>query len=523
MLRSYLRYAPLALLTALPFVGCAAEDKKAGLVVALQTDMSIPKDVDAVEIEISAYGNVLHKNTYDVGEGGLNIPATLTILPGEDKNPPVTIRVISYQNREARTLRKVITTVPDDREALLRMPIQWLCDGQVEEKAEDSYASSCSEGESCVAGTCATDTVDVATLPSYSDTALFGGKADGSGACFDTVPCMAAEMQWLDPALFDAETCTISLSSLNSAAGAGDSAPQSLRGPGIRTLEETETEEHINFALSFPPGSDGICGEDENEAYGCFIPLDQDAETGWSIDGDKVKLPAAVCERISQLDAKVSLVTSPACPTKTADTPTCGAWSSVGGSKITVELPPPTGGSAGAPAGTGSVGNLNYTSVPFVAPNGNISVDSPALTGTLTATYDSECIDTEILPMTFEGQQDLCTSGMIGMSGASCDAGYRFNILNADPSIIGLGFELGGATIPTNAQLIVHQGTTEFCTFVQAGMNNILFRDLTQDCESGGAQMVDPTIDAIEIRTFYPTSGGEVALCLDKLSALIEP
>ena len=108
--------------------------------LSVQTDMSIPKDVSQVRIEVSVYGNMLFASTYDVGPSGLKIPATLAIVGGSDPSTPVTIRVLSAQGNTVRTLREVVTTVPASRVATLRVPIQWLCDGQLTALGGDNSA-----------------------------------------------------------------------------------------------------------------------------------------------------------------------------------------------------------------------------------------------------------------------------------------------------------------------------------------------------------------------------------------------
>jgi cysteine-rich repeat protein len=335
------QYAAWALATAFVLAGCGDEEKRAGLVLALQTDMSIPKDVDTVSIEVSTYGSIRFSESYPVGKDGVHIPATLTLLPAEDASTPVTIRVLSWQKGEARTLRRVVTTVPDNREATLRVPIEWLCDGQIEKDGEAVVSSCKKEGESCVAGTCAPDAVDSAVLPDFVPGSVFGGAtADGQGTCFDTSPCFANNVAASELGL-DLEACTLALEPSEDI-GAGGSALGAL------------DPEKLNFALVAPNG-DGICGD-----WGCFIPLDRDDETGWSVDSSTVKLPPAVCTRITEATAE--LVATTACVAKTPDTPTCGDWSTVSGNTITVvdldDLPPPltgTGGtSSGGSSGTGA-------------------------------------------------------------------------------------------------------------------------------------------------------------------------
>ncbi len=283
-------------------LGCAAEDTdKAGLIVSIQTDFSVPKDIDQVRLEVSAKGDVRFGSTLRIGEGELLLPATLVVLPAESGPGNVTVRVISYQaNGEARTLRRVDTQVPDSREALLRMPVEWLCDGQVEAVTAGSETSSCPTGQSCVAGRCASDKVDASTLPDYADSDVYGGgTADGSGRCFDTTACFAKRNAVGDA--LDLESCT---------------APASeLRGAQLGTL---------NLAVALGPGGDGIC--EEGDAGECFIPLDQDDVTGWRLEGDTVHFPPALCEKL-ELPSAPELVQSDSCDTKTARTPTCGPWS----------------------------------------------------------------------------------------------------------------------------------------------------------------------------------------------------
>src|SRR5262245_11268113 len=113
----------------LAWQGCSGKTIKRGeIVVAIQTDMSLPKDVDLVGIQVESFGNIQMANEYQVGPNDLHIPATLAVVAGKDPSQPVTIRVWARQNGKIRTLREVVTTVPTDRVAALSMPVQWLCD-----------------------------------------------------------------------------------------------------------------------------------------------------------------------------------------------------------------------------------------------------------------------------------------------------------------------------------------------------------------------------------------------------------
>ena len=154
-----------ACLAALAFACSTAAPLTPGQVMlAVQTDLSLPKDVDKVRIEVASNGKVHFQRDYEVGPEGLRIPATLGIIAGKDPSVPVTVRVIARKSGELRVLREAITTIPTDRVATLRVPITWLCDEMVVDDGNGGAKSACAEGETCVSGSCVTATVAVEKL-----------------------------------------------------------------------------------------------------------------------------------------------------------------------------------------------------------------------------------------------------------------------------------------------------------------------------------------------------------------------
>lgn len=302
--------------------GCRAERKPPGqLVVSIHTDMSLPQQVDNIRVQVLVHGRAHLDQEYPVGmpDDETRIPATLTLLAGKDPSVPVTIRVSGgRRNGEWRTFREVITTVPADRTAFLRMPVQWLCDGTArtgmpsEPGGRPVLSSSCGDGNSCVAGRCVPSPMPIEMLPDYTPQMVFGGAADpAQGTCFDTVACMSAATV-VEPRLSD---CTIE------------------RPAGVRDL---------NVALRVP--RDGIC---DPGGTSCFIPLDAESPEGWTTvaAGDRLSLPPAVCERMKR-GAVSGIAVSTACPAKTGAIPPCGPWSSVRGATSG----PATDGGAGPTA-----------------------------------------------------------------------------------------------------------------------------------------------------------------------------
>jgi hypothetical protein len=290
------------------------------LVVALDTDMALPDQIDTIELIVSTHGSPLLDLPLPVGKGADTqpIPATLTLVAGPDPSVPATIQVIGWKNGVARTIRQVVTTVPTNRAATLRMPIQWLCDGttQTVPTADGgvAYQSSCGNDATCKQGECVASQVDSNTLTTFTPQIVFGGGSAPSagqtttGSCFDTLPCMLAG---------------------------------TVEAPDDQCTVELPPGGNVNVALRV--AGNGIC---DTTGTTCFVPLDQDPDEGWSIQDGRIALPSKnVCTKLR--DGEIAgVVVSTGCPTKTPSIPPCGAWSSVappvdGGTVVITEAGPP--------------------------------------------------------------------------------------------------------------------------------------------------------------------------------------
>jgi len=290
----------VALIGSLARAASACSNQPNGaLVVAVETDVPLPKDVDTIEIQVEADGSVQFDNPYAVGSGHLLVPATLTLLPGSTVGEPVTIRLLAYQGNTVRMLRQTITTVPTTRVATLLMPIQWLDFGMTTGGSvmnASGVESTCPSGQTPDEGACVNDTVDATTLPEYSAAAVFGGgDGTGDGVCYDLLGCFSASTV----ATLDKSDCSIA----------------------------NPANDVVNVAFVLQPSlGDGECG-----AQGCLVPLP--SGTGWVKDGARIKLPRAVCTNPKVVGARVSTATTASstksCATMTSTTALCGSWSSV--------------------------------------------------------------------------------------------------------------------------------------------------------------------------------------------------
>lgn len=337
---------------------CGSTQPTGQLMVTIQTDMSITKDFDRFRLDVFAHDDrVVESSEHPVGRGAVLIPASIGIVAGKE-DPRVRVRVIAIQGTTGRVYREIVTTVPEDRIALLRMPIQWLCDGSAQPVvgAPDAFIDACPIGQTCNSGSCVTDTIDVRSLPDYSPELVFGGgdETGAGGTCFETEQC------------FDSGgDVEVDLANCRIAHPGGD---------------------QVNVAV-VPADGSGICGK-----QGCYIAIDKSEEFGWfdlfddepvattpigeggapsaepptgaggtvgggiddpgagdepSANGDPgafrspprrtsqegdpsgIQLPPGLCEKIADgLIERVRVTT--ACETKGADVPACGDWSPVG-------------------------------------------------------------------------------------------------------------------------------------------------------------------------------------------------
>jgi hypothetical protein len=295
---------PAALAAGVLLVGaCSNETTKGQLMVSIQTDMAPPKDFDAIRLEVVVNGGLFFGSDYQV-PAEQQMPATFAIVAGSTPGQVVDVRILARQNGTLRFLREAVTTVPSDHLAMLRMPVEWLCDGMVVDGA--SPTSSCPQGQTCVAGACTMSTLNSAALPTFDAAQVFGGSATPGigGTCLDTVACFAGGYRAIPDA-----SCTIP-------------APPAGKG--------------TNVALVTPPGGDGICGPDA-----CLIPLDQGDE-GWQVAGGRLQLPTAACAKVSSGKA-LSIAVTTTCATKTPSIPTCGPWSAVSTIPATFDAGAPDG------------------------------------------------------------------------------------------------------------------------------------------------------------------------------------
>ncbi|MGK4005724.1 hypothetical protein WMF31_24060 [Sorangium sp. So ce1036] len=289
-----LRIALAAL--ALACGGCSPPDE---IVVAVPTDLKLPEDIDTLQIQVFEGSTSRFSAAYErlgAPDAAARLPLTLGFYSTTGGGDSIRIQVAGRAGGArgaVRILREAVTKIPQDRVALLTMPLYFLCDGSGRDDGNGGVVNRvCGEGQTCVAGRCAPSAVDASALPDYSAKAVYGGGSGfGGGDCFDVTACFDGAA----PAGVDAAACSI------------------------------EADGEPNVALRTE--GDGICGDD-----GCLVALDAGSPDGFQTEDGRVRLPPAVCDQLAS--GKVTgVVTAPVtaeCPQKSVGLPTCGPWSASG-------------------------------------------------------------------------------------------------------------------------------------------------------------------------------------------------
>lgn len=356
-------------------VGACAEQKGA-LMLAVNTDMKAPKDVNAVSVTISTNGAIKHSFIGRVTpQGEVLLPATLAIVEPEDVSATIRIRVMAFQDRKPRVLRDVRTTIPSGgRTALLRIPLNFVNDGSVvgsplpangtlpdpypgtggtpngpvegggtseEFDFMGSYQPPCDDiqNQTVIDGECKDNYVDPETLPDFDESAL--GDSTDVGSCFDLAKCFAGALAVADvgqgtgaqdagakdPGTSDGgSTSTPPDSGADGDSGAGvDAGAKPFKDFGLRavTLDRSTCALQLNGAnparlnLALVTPDTGECvrpGE-------CYVPIDR-GSSGWKDENGRVQLPSYVCKLLTGKNLRLATSTE-VCAAKEESNPIC--------------------------------------------------------------------------------------------------------------------------------------------------------------------------------------------------------
>ncbi len=281
----------LGVTTAIGFA--CAEKPPVGLMIAIQTNLSVTKDFDQLGLYITADGVPILTQTYQIEGGSVRLPSTIAIAPPKNPNAVIRVRAVAFKTDAAKVLREGITTVPSNRLAVLPLPLKWINSGSAKgteaEFQVNPFAknvSLCPDLNTKENGICIASSINVDDLKDYNASEIFGGSDTSSGgSCFDVPTCFAQRIE----VPVDDTTCTV-----------------------------TEPPNMTNIAVST------LSGEGEKVGGDNLIVLDEDE---YSVTGAVISLPKTLCDPNGLKPQRKAIFLSPSCESKSSKYPICGPYS----------------------------------------------------------------------------------------------------------------------------------------------------------------------------------------------------
>lgn len=170
-MRAFLVCVALALVAA--GAGCSAE-KATQIVVAIATNLSVPKELDSVDLLLERKGQVKANLNYILDPnkpGFFELPATVAIHAGKDPSIPITITLSGKKGNAEVVTRKARLAFIEGRILLLKMDLLWSCVQQ---------HKKCGTDQTCTDKGCVSMNVDPGKLPDYSTDKAFSSPEAGA-------------------------------------------------------------------------------------------------------------------------------------------------------------------------------------------------------------------------------------------------------------------------------------------------------------------------------------------------------
>ncbi|WP_231511907.1 hypothetical protein [Chondromyces apiculatus] len=264
--------------------GCV--DGPAEIMIVLESDLAVPKDIEQVSIEIVTGGEVQFASDFPTAGDALQLPATLGVVV-HDPTALVTFRATALKGGVPRVTRQAVTRATEGAVGMLRLPLSWFCDGVVCPGGEANPADL----QTCHEGACVPAFVPPADLPDYAPEDVFGGgDGSGDGTCFSVTDCFALPV----PRFLDAATC---------------------RSVGVRA----------DLATAVQTEGDGVCNQ-----QGCFVPLPASMLSTALAEDTSLALPTRICDRTGTTQA-LGVAQSTSCGPWAQPHPLCGPWAPTAG------------------------------------------------------------------------------------------------------------------------------------------------------------------------------------------------
>lgn len=289
---------------------CAPESASGEIVLLISTDLSVPTDVDTLNITVTRDGRQVRLSDRCYALGPLkpdmpvcqatSLPGTVALVFDDVRSGLVQVHLELRKGGAQGTVRvkrDAELQIPSEGVKQVPMRLDFLC-------LEARLPAPCAPGTTCQAGSCVDDKV-------------------GQLADFVAAPALAA------PAsdCFDVATCVGAITGANWIVPVKDEHLEQCALTGTKLLDAV----HVNLTLVVNPAVVGNYGVCDSSSGKCLVPLDQ-GPGGWTTlsdsNGDAIAigLPEAVCDAVAGKSVS-GVVISPSaqCGVKRASVGLCPA------------------------------------------------------------------------------------------------------------------------------------------------------------------------------------------------------
>lgn len=276
------RLACLSLLTAI--LASCADRPPSTVILALSSEAPLPQGVQSMTIKVRRGGVVYHDETYHVADKADaskktlltvdDIPGTLTIQDDGRATGPVSVSVeatlATAGGVSRKTIRAATVSFVDEKQKLLRMPIQLACSD-----------ITCETGKACRAGRCMDEVLPESELEDFEE----DRARPVAGKCFQRLGCSG--QQDGEELRLDIETvvdvlqddCTVPYIFPNSGFAPKDDELAGITDPADPKLARLRDSINMGYIWS---GDYNIANEGKNVKTASWTVVDKDAVEGWN-------------------------------------------------------------------------------------------------------------------------------------------------------------------------------------------------------------------------------------------------
>lgn len=148
--------AAVAIALVAAFGGCS-RPKATQVVVGLLTDLSVPRQVNIVRLEVDNGGVERFKHDWDFLDSTFELPGTVNLFTDDGSAQRVAATVTAFDYDKVQVTRTAVFDLVKEETRFVRLSLSQRCIGM-----------KCASGSTCIEGTCRPSALDSSAFPVYT-------------------------------------------------------------------------------------------------------------------------------------------------------------------------------------------------------------------------------------------------------------------------------------------------------------------------------------------------------------------